>query len=337
MSNAYDTIIVGAGPAGLAAAADLAAAGARVLVLERKSRIGPKVCAGGVTWSGLFKEIPPEILAASFTAQHIVTPWQKAVIEEPHPMVSTVSREALGEWMAARARESGAEIITGARVEEIGEKKLRCGRWTFSFEHLVGADGSSSMVRRHLGLATVDYGIGIDYRVAGEFSRMEWHLHPQLFANGYAWVFPHGDHASVGAYCHCRTMTALALKRSLHRWAADNRIDLDHAVRRAALIHLDYRGWRFNRVFLAGDAAGLASALTGEGILPAVVSGRAVARALINPGKKYPEMKRLVHKWAIHRNMVRLSSTRIMSSILFEPLVLALRSGIMSFKALEMG
>ena len=44
----FHTVIVGGGPGGLACATLLARQGKEVLVLERNSAIGPKVCAGGI-------------------------------------------------------------------------------------------------------------------------------------------------------------------------------------------------------------------------------------------------------------------------------------------------
>ena len=337
MGNKYDAIIIGAGPAGLAAARELAASGARVAVLEKNREIGRKVCAGGITWSGLLKEVPGKLIAATFKEQRIVTPLQDFLIREEHPIIATLSRQKLGRWMAEAAAAAGAEIICGRRVEAIDQGRLRLNGEEISFDHLIGCDGSSSMVRRYLGLAADDYGIGIDYRVAGEFPRMEWHLSPRLFGNGYAWIFPHDGSASIGAYCHCRTMSAAKLNRAFLTWARDHGIGLGQTPPRAARINLAYQGWRFGRTFLAGDAAGLASALTGEGILPAVISGRAAARAIIHPEEKTPAMDRLARKWAIHRRMVRLTSSPLFRGPFFEPMILAIRAGLISFKALEMG
>ncbi len=333
----YDVVIVGAGPAGLAAARELARAGAKVAVLERRRRPGPKVCAGGVTWSGMLRDLPAELVERSFRAQRIFTPLQQAMIEEPHPVVSTVSRERLGEWMTARAEEAGATVVTGARVTAVEEDAVRCGGIGFRFGHLIGADGQASLIRRRLGLGIREYGIGIDLRVPGEFSHMEWHLDPRLFGNGYAWIFPHRGHASIGAYCHGRTMSASRLMAALIRWAEKRGIRLEPGRARAARIGLDFRGFRFGRIFLAGDAAGLASALTGEGILPAVASGRAAALEIISPGSGEEEMKKLVRKWRLHRRIIAMSRHRFAAGTVLEPLVAALRCGIISFRALEMG
>ena len=69
----YDVIIVGAGPGGLACAEITASQGLKTLVLERKTIIGKKVCAGGVTWNGLVKKIPIDLFERQFDTQLIFT------------------------------------------------------------------------------------------------------------------------------------------------------------------------------------------------------------------------------------------------------------------------
>ncbi len=61
MSRSYDVVIIGAGAAGLAAAAELAASGLRLLVLEARDRIGGRV------WTRNEAGLPPPVeLGAEF-------------------------------------------------------------------------------------------------------------------------------------------------------------------------------------------------------------------------------------------------------------------------------
>jgi flavin-dependent dehydrogenase len=48
-------------------------------------------------------------------------------------------------------------------------------------------------------------------------------------------------------------------------------------------ISYDYRGFQFGNIFLAGEAGGLASGLTGEGIYQSLASGREIARMILDP------------------------------------------------------
>ena len=77
-----EILVVGGGPGGLACATMLAQNGARVALAERKPEIGPKVCAGGITWHGLIKHVPSSLIERSFPEQLIVTPGQRLTVTE---------------------------------------------------------------------------------------------------------------------------------------------------------------------------------------------------------------------------------------------------------------
>lgn len=336
-------LIVGAGPGGLACAKALAEHGKNILVLERKSRIGPKVCAGGITWSGLISRLPETLVEQSFTRQYVHTPLQKIYIEETNPIIATVDRENLGQIMAKQAREAGADIRTGAIVRKINadsvtiQDKKNKACTTITFDKLVGADGSSSLVRRHLGLQSAKLGIGINYTIGGNAQKMEWHLDSKLFANGYAWIFPHAQTISIGAYAPRQSITPARLKRSLLQWAEQQGYPLTGEQARAEYINYHFQGWNFGNTFLVGDAAGLASGLTGEGIYPAIISGEQVAATIINPRHSNSVMDKLIQRHAEHCKMVELTGkSRILNSVLVELMTLALRSGILRFNKLEM-
>ncbi|MDF1577972.1 MAG: NAD(P)/FAD-dependent oxidoreductase [Desulfobulbales bacterium] len=333
----YHTIIAGAGPAGLACAAALAHAGKRVLVLERHRRIGPKVCAGGITWSGINKRVPAELIERSFPGQEVFTGWQKTTISGAAPLISTINRETLGRWMLGAAVAAGVEVKTATAVRSFSGNRLRTDCGEFAFRFLVGADGSTSTVRRLLGIGTDRVGVGINCFVPGDFPAMEWHLNDKLFANGYAWVFPHRQAASIGAYCDRNSLPPARLRKNLHLWATKHGINLEHSKMTAAMINCDFRGWRFANCFLAGDAAGLASPLTGEGIYPAIVSGEEIARTILDPGYDSAAMRKLLARHRLHRGVVSLTgSSRPACRLVMEALVLALRSGLIPFTALEM-
>jgi len=333
----YHTVIVGAGPAGLACATMLAQAGREVLVLERRNRVGPKVCAGGITWSGLKQRLPEDLLQKAFPDQHIRTPWQQTAISAGQPLVSTVSREELGQWQLDQARAAGARILSSTAVGRLAADHLEAGGETFGFRYLVGADGSGSKVRQYLGLPTLTVGVGVNCFVPGNFMRMEWHLDPYYFNNGYAWVFPHREYAAIGAYASRLTTRPLVLQKNFRRWADKHGIYLGAAKMTAALINYDFRGWRFGNFFLTGDAAGLASPLTGEGIYPAIISGEEAARTILDPAYRAPQLDALLVRHRHHRRLVAFTgANRLACRLTLEGLVLALRVGLLPFTALEM-
>lgn len=336
--NHFHTIIIGAGPGGLSCAAVLAKKGVNVLVLEKNRRIGAKVCAGGITWSGLARYLPDDLIEKAFTKQHIRSGLQQTVITAPQPIISTINRENVGQWMTKKARRAGAIIQTGAHVKTITTNEVITPTSHFTYDYLVGADGSNSLVRRFLNIPSELVGAGIHYHVPGNFKEMIWHLDPNLFNTGYAWVFPHKTTASVGAYANRNDLSPKRLKDKLHYWARKNGIDVSGLKPKAATINFDYRGWRFDNTFLVGDAAGLASGLTGEGIYPAVCSGETVAETIINPAYDVRKLDRLIQKQKRHTRLLALCGrNKILAKIVLGSLISALRIKIINFSALEMG
>ena len=334
----FHTVIIGGGPGGLACAATLAKKGAKVLLLERKQRLGAKVCAGGVTWSGLGSKLPQELIERSFQTQKVSSPLQTATIRAPKPIISTVNREKLGLHMAEKAEAAGAKILSGVTVQEIHDQHVTTSDGSFGYRFLVGADGSSSRVRRFLNIPTEGIGIGINCQVQGTFNEMEWCLDCRLFGCGYAWIFPHRDTASVGAYIDRRTMSANNLLSRFNEWCGQRRIDIADSKPRASLINYDFRGYRFGNRFLAGDAAGLASGLTGEGIYPAILSGETIAELIIDPTADTGNLDRLISKQRQHQRLLSfVGKNRWCSLFCGETVIMGLRTGLIPLRTLEMG
>jgi geranylgeranyl reductase len=338
----YDVVIVGAGPAGLACAKVTAENGARTLVIERKNRIGHKVCAGGITWNGLIHKLN-DISERSFATQYIFSKYQQLTITEKNPIIATVNRETLGQLMLKNALSAGAHIKSNCQVTTITDRSVtvvdRSSKTSevIAYGTLVGADGSSSIVRKYLGYPVRDFGVGINYMVEGNFSKMEWHLNSKFFGSGYAWIFPHNNRASIGAYTDSKSVGALFLKKSLLRWATAQKIDLPTKGLSAERVNYDFVGYHFGNTYLVGDAAGLASALTGEGIYPAMVSGEAIGKEIIYNKERDPELDKLIGNHKKHRMMAKIARSHPkVSTCLSELICYGLKKNIISFSAAEM-
>jgi menaquinone-9 beta-reductase len=341
----FDVIIIGAGPGGLACAAAAAASGLTTLVLERNHIIGRKVCAGGITCNGLMKKCPSVVSERKFGEQHVFTRLQKACLTFPTPIIATVNREQLGQNMARQATQAGAELRSGCQVLAIDGKnnslifldKTRKRREQANFTFLVGADGSSSLVRRSLGLPTDEVGIGINYQIPGEYPEMHWHMDSDLFANGYAWVFPHKDTASIGAYVAVQSMKAADLKNNLLTWADKNGYPLRSYKASAECINFDFRGWQFGNTFLVGDAAGLASGLTGEGIYSAIISGETVGTFLGNSTCDLSPLLNIIKNHRKHRIVAHLTGkNKAIAALASEMATFCLKINAINFATLEM-
>lgn len=339
-----DILVIGAGPGGLACAKLLAEHGRKVIVLERSraDTIGSKVCAGGITWDGLIGIVPEDLIERSFCEQYIFSNYQSVVVQEKNPIIATVNRKVLGRWMAKKAMDAGVEIITDTRVSAVDGLQVTAlsgsGKQSiFTCTNLVGADGANSLVRRSLGIPIVDMGPGINYQIGGSCEKMEWHLNTKYFGYGYGWIFPHKETISIGAYGPRGNMNTGRLKKNLLRWALARGHDLQNASCQAALISYDYRGHAFGSTWLVGDAAGLASGLTGEGIYPAIVSGEIVAGTIIDPAKPDDAIRTMVKKQRLHHRVISLSARHpAFCSLIMESLIMMLRLKLVNFHTLEM-
>ena len=297
MNKYFDVIITGAGPAGLRCAEILSKSSLRVLLLEKKPVIGPKICAGGITRKTLdLMDIPDHLIEYGIKASMIRSSGNFHEGDLPEPAVFMIDRQRFGQWQAGKLDQTGVEIKIGAMVTEIKDHSLIINRnEEFSYRYLVGADGANSIVRRHLKLPLKKKLISLQYKIPGiESNRVELILNSAFFHSGYAWIFPHKEYISVGCCVDPKYFPVQKLKKGFKEWLDQNKFDLSRASYESFPISYDYRGHKFGDVFLAGEAAGLASGLTGEGIYQALVSGEEIAKIILDKNYVSTAMKSII-------------------------------------------
>ena len=123
--TAVDAIVVGAGPAGSAAAMELARSGRRVILLERGPFPGSKNMYGGVVYGRILDELVPGWYDEA-PIQRWVTRRQTMIMTGEQALTVDYRTEAWGRepyngattyrpdfdnWLADKAVESGAELI----------------------------------------------------------------------------------------------------------------------------------------------------------------------------------------------------------------------------------
>ena len=295
--DAVEVLIVGAGPAGLRAAQVLAAAGRDVLVAEKHAEIGPKTCAGGLTRKAVELLRPlglPDDAGLERVGQ-VAFDGRCCVLHPERTLVRTLPRRELGRYQLGWAQAAGADVrpATPVTALDLAARTARVGGRATRWHHLIGADGADSAVRRAIGLPSPRDCFAAEYNVAGiRLEPLRVDVDPAL-AGGYFWVFPHCDYTSIGAVASKRKVRPSILRRYLERRITELGVDPAGAPFEGATLEVTFRGLHFpDHVHLAGDAAGVASSLTAEGIYAALLTGEEVARRILDPAYRAEPTRR---------------------------------------------
>lgn len=308
--KSYDIVIIGAGPAGLRCAEMLANSSFKVLVLEKNTEIGPKVCAGGLTGKGMdYLQLPDEMIEFKFNQIKLQVNHIPAIIKHHRNFAYTIDRKEFGHWQLSKiSNVKNIEIRTNARVTEITPEYISVNDEKIQYKTLVGADGSNSIVRRYLGLKTEKVVAAFHYVIPTDrYKDFELYFQPRKFHAGYVWIFPHKNYVSIGAGCDAKSFPASKLKENFHQWLKKHDIDITNAKYEAFPINADYQGYKFGNVYLLGDAAGLASGFTGEGIYQALISGEEIAKQILDPDYE-PDFRRILRNLKYHDHLYALSN-----------------------------
>ena len=215
----FDVIIIGAGPAGLNCAYHLKNSGLNFIIIEKNKTIGPKVCAGGITQKDIdYLKLPPGIIGKSFNEITYHAKYSYTTIKFDKPFIYTVDRKDLGSWQCNRLGKK-APLLLNSKVEKINHNYIETtGGNKFYYKHLIGADGSNSLVRRYLKLDTKLMGIGLQYIMpAGTYDKFELHYNSKLFGSWYTWTFPHEKFVSIGTGGDPRKVPAKKMHQNLKK------------------------------------------------------------------------------------------------------------------------
>jgi geranylgeranyl reductase len=295
----FDVVVVGGGPSGATAATDLARHGNTVCLLDRAGRIKP--CGGAIPPKLIEEfEIPDSLLVAKIKSARMISPKQVAVdMPIDGGFVGMVNRETFDEWLRQRAASAGADLRRGTfeqitrDADGMAVVDYRCesGVHQVRAKAVIGADGARSAVARQCvpGADRIRYVaayheiVRVPETAGDEYvgTRCDVFYQGRLSPDFYAWIFPHGETASVGVGSAHKGFSLRAATTDLRALA--NLAGVETLRREGAPIPMKpLRRWDNGRdVVLAGDAAGVVAPASGEGIYYAMAGGRFAAEAVI--------------------------------------------------------
>lgn len=274
-----DVLVVGGGPAGLAAAIAARRIGLRVTVVDAAVPPIDKACGEGLMPDALkaLAELGVEIPAGvgmPFRGIRFIGEDVSVEAEFPSGYGLALRRTVLHQILADAAAHAGVDLHWGTPVGELSDVNPR---W------IVGADGHSSRVRRWAGLdrwrrVRERLGFRVHYRMAPWTDHVEVHWHPefQMYVAAVA-----ADEVMVAVLCHDPHVRVEEAVESFPELRERLR-DAPHTSMERGGISATRRLWVVTQgsVALVGDASGSVDAITGEGLGLAFRQALALADAL---------------------------------------------------------
>jgi geranylgeranyl reductase family protein len=312
-----DVLVVGAGPAGSAAAAWAARQGLDVLLTDAAVFPRDKTCGDGLTpravaeleklglgdW--LRAHTVNQGLRAHGFGQTLLLPWPGGSLPD---WGSAVARTELDDHLRTTAIKAGAAALDGVRAVDVRREGDRVAgvvfeaageRFEVGCRVLVVADGVRSPLGKVLGREwhrdTV-YGVAGRTYVTSGMSDDPWiSSHLELrgqdgeILSGYGWIFPLGSgevNVGVGTLATAKRPANIAIKPLMAYYASERReeFQLGDELRAPTSALLPMGGAVSNVAgrnwALIGDAAGCVNPLNGEGIDYGLETGRLVAEMI---------------------------------------------------------
>lgn len=278
-----DVLVVGAGPAGLAAANHLRSGGARVMLIDCEPRIGTPLRCAELTRASFYEHLGFESRAG----------WQRWKLEDGMVVLNRAQVEGESSQLLAAAgvdvrSATAAVAITpydGARRDVVVESAS--ARETVRAKLVLAADGVASRIARLAGIDTKlsphESVSTLAYRVedvTGEAGRMLMDLSPDI-APHYFWIIPIGARAvnvGMGVPGHRGHALDPLLRERMRKLQGFERARVVERVVGWYPSTLPVERPYADGVLVLGTAARLIGATSGEGIWHAVRSGRAAAQ-----------------------------------------------------------
>ena len=318
-----DVLVIGAGPAGLLATNEIAKRGYTVSVLEEHEKVGePDHCAGLLSTSGLKRlgiRLPKKIIQNTVDGAKIYSPSGHSItVERGKREANVIDRRLFDAWLASKATDSGAEIITKAKAQEFVRSNRRISgigvkrdnNIELNAKAFIIAEGSrcrlSGSLKFPIVKRTSKYP-AFQYEVSGvdiEENIVEMFYGKKVAPGFFAWIIPLGDsRARIGLAAHNNSKTRLNALINHHKIISKRmkRAKIERSLGGIVLVGMPISKMTVENTVIVGDAAGIVKATTGGGVIlggiTARVAGRTVAESLSNEENMNQALSQYDKKW----------------------------------------
>ena len=288
----YRVVIVGAGPSGCSAANTLLDNRDDILIIDKESFPRHKPCAGGLTPKTV-KNLPFSLKGleqhSSESMDFKFTNGKTVHLKHNEGACKMVIREEFDNHFLNFIIKKGANLIKDKviKVSDFSDYViLETEMYLIKCEILIGADGANSTVRRLATNLKFKNPVFAFEGLVNKESCTKKSPTKFIFNKlGYGWIFPKHDHYNV---CICNLIYDSSepkpKKNDLVAFVKDE-LGSD-SLENITGFPIGTEGVDYvpqsERIYLIGDAAGLAETLLGEGIYNAVMSGKYIANAIIS-------------------------------------------------------
>ncbi|MDO8491619.1 MAG: NAD(P)/FAD-dependent oxidoreductase [Dehalococcoidia bacterium] len=311
----YDTLVVGAGPAGNHAARRLAGQNYKVAVLEEHEGVGKSTCCTGIVGTECFArfELSRGAILGEARSAKFISPSGKIVeLRRKAVQAYIVDRDIFDSDLARRAKEAGAEYFLGTKVERIEVSGSRvsietttCGhRKTFEGRTAVIATGFGCRLPETLGMGKVgDYIAGAQAEVDSPgLEETELYFGQSVAPGFFAWLVPTTPgKALAGLFSRKNPGAHLGtLLQRLYQAGKIRSVDVEFSYGAIPLKPLP-RSY-CERVLVVGDAAGQVKPTSGGGVyyglIGADLAAQVLGKALSNGDMSAGMLSQYEQAWA---------------------------------------
>jgi len=279
----YDVIVIGAGPAGTAAAAACAHSGLKTLCIEEHGTIGYPVQCAGLLSCAAFTEcrVSERPVLNRVSGARVVSPSGNEILIDAKTQKAVVTdRGALDREMAEHAADAGAEFCIKTAAYDVQGTTLLTrgvsGHREIPFRLLIAADGPRSSIARIYNMPRArTYLAGIQADLIHECDSRFVKIYPGASPDFFGWMIPSGDRrVRIGL---CSRTGVPELFAAFRKKFGESSTHLVTGTLPLGVMPRTYG----RRTLFTGDAAGFAKPTSGGGVYTGIRSARHAAAVAI--------------------------------------------------------